>query len=446
MNITFFGVGYVGLVSGVCLAETGNNVTCYDIDEARVKRLKKGISPIFEPGLTELIASNLKKKRVIFTSDAREAIKNSSIYFIAVGTPSAEDGSTDLSYVKKCAEDIGKKVEHNNFTVVIKSTVSPGTSDLVKGIIEEEIKKRKKKLKFSMASNPEFLREGTSVSDFMNPDRIVIGVADQETADLMEAVYTSFEGITDIIYCDIRTAEVAKYAANAMLASRVSFMNEMSRVCDAVNGDIEVVKKVLGADSRIGNKFLSASLGYGGSCFPKDVKELIQNAKNLQVDPLLIEAIHKTNEVQKEHFYQKVKKVAENEQAKTIGLLGLAFKAGTDDVRESAATMLSKKLLAEGYRVIAYDPQAVEPFKREKVTGVVIAKDAKEVVEKAEVVVLVTEWPEFKKVIEDKANNGGIVVVDGKNMLDRSDLIRLNIKYYSVGRPEIIGDLYREKK
>lgn len=439
MKITFFGIGYVGLVSGVCLAETGNTVTCFDIDKDRVEGLKKGISPIFEPGLSELIVSNLNKNRVTFTAAVEEAIDGSDVYFIAVGTPSGENGSVDLSYVDSCSRMIGENISDKDFTVVVKSTVPAGTSDRVRKIIEECLEKRGLKTKFHMASNPEFLREGSSVNDFMNPDRIVIGTADQETADKMEAIYTGFEGRTEFIYCDIRTAEVAKYAANAMLASRISFMNEISRVCQKVSGDVEKVKRILGTDARIGNKFLNAGVGYGGSCFPKDVKELIHFAEELGIDPIMFKSIHETNERQKDHFYRLVKEVIEKEGAKKIGVLGIAFKAGTDDTRDAPSVYIMERLIEEGYSVLAYDPEAMEVYRKNNKPTVALAKNTQEVIDNSDVIVIVTEWHEFKKAVEDNAKKRTLTVVDGRNMLEKEDLNELNIKYYSVGRPPVIG-------
>jgi UDPglucose 6-dehydrogenase len=350
-----------------------------------------------------------------------------------------------LSYVESCARSIAENIGDKDFTVVIKFTVPAGTSEKVGEIITEALNNRGSKAKFKMVSNPEFLREGSSVSDFMNPDRIVIGTSDKETAEIMAGIYTAFEGKTEVIYCDIKTAEVAKYAANAMLASRISFMNEISRVCQTVGGDVEQVKRILGTDNRIGNKFLNAGLGYGGSCFPKDVKELIHFAESLGVEPRLIKSIHETNEKQKEHFYRMVEAVLAEKKVKKVGVLGIAFKAGTDDIREAPSIFVMDGLLRDGYDVMAYDPEAMDLYRKQSPNNVKLATSAVEVIRGTDAIVIVTEWPEFKEAIEEAATEKNIVVIDGRNMFDVEDLQDLNIEYYSVGRPPVFGKKHEEK-
>lgn len=326
MKITFFGTGYVGLVSGTCMAEIGHEVTCFDINEDKIKKLNKNIIPIYELGLAELVEKNVKEKKLIFTSKIEDAISNSNVYFIGVGTPSKEDGSANLDYVKACAEDIGKSADKNDFLVIVKSTVPAGTSHMVYDVVKKELEERKLSYDFDVCSNPEFLREGRAINDFMNPDRIVVGYDNDSVEEKVDELYDYFsKDNVPIIKMDILSSEMSKYAANAMLASRISFINEISRLCEVVGANIDSVKEALASDHRIGKSFLNPGIGYGGSCFPKDVKELINFSKSQGLEPLLIENIEKTNQKQKEHFSERVVKICKKNNIKKHYSFGTFF-------------------------------------------------------------------------------------------------------------------------
>ena len=430
-KITVIGVGYVGLVTGTCLAELGNKVIGVDIDEKRIKDLNKGIIPIYEQGLEELVKKNLKEERLKFTVDAAEAIKNSEIVFIAVGTPPMPDGSVNLDYVKSAAETIAKNM--NGYKVIInKSTVPIGTGDVVSKIIRGNYKG-----KFDVVSNPEFLREGTAVVDFMNPDRIVVGTDSEQAEKILRELYSKFE-TENFIFTDVKTAEMIKYASNAFLATEISFINSIANLCEKLGADVKKVSKGMMLDGRIGERaFLHAGVGYGGSCFPKDVKGLIQIAQENGIRFGILEEVENTNEAQKKSLLTKIQKLLGNDLAgKQITVWGLAFKPHTDDVREAPALVLIRQLLDRGAKVKVFDPIAQKQAEKILNNTVVYENDLLKSVEKSDCLVIVTEWPEFKEVdvkeIKDKLNCP--YMVDGRNVFDPKKMKRLGFKYISVGR------------
>lgn len=438
MKITFFGTGYVGLVSGTCMAEIGHEVTCFDIDRKKIEEINKGKMPIYELGLEELVKKNVKEKRLNFTSSIDDAIKSSNTYFIGVGTPSKKDGSANLDYVKACAKDIGKNANKDDFLVVVKSTVPAGTNHMVYDVVKEELKKRKLNYDFNVCSNPEFLREGRAINDFMNPDRIVVGYDDPKVEKKVDEMYDYFlKNDVKIVKTNILSSEMSKYAANAILASRISFMNEISRLCDVVGANVESVKEAIGSDYRIGDSFLNAGIGYGGSCFPKDVKELISFTKSQGLEPFLIENIERTNKKQKEYFSNRVIEICEKHNVKKIGLLGLSFKPGTDDMREAPSLILIDRLLKEGLDVKAFDPAATERAKEIIGNRIGYADNIDEAVADVDIIIIVTEWSDFHDIKNKKLNVKAII--DGRNMFSLEEAKQFNIPYYSVGRPTIIG-------
>jgi len=430
-KITVIGVGYVGLVTGTCLAELGNKVVGVDIDEKRIKDLNKGIIPIYEQGLEELVKKNLKENTLNFTVDAAEAIKNSDIVFIAVGTPPMPDGSVNLDYVKSAAETIAKNM--NGYKVIInKSTVPIGTGDVVSKIIRSSYKG-----KFDVVSNPEFLREGTAVVDFMNPDRIVVGTDSEQAEKVLRELYSNFE-TENFIFTDVKTAEMIKYASNAFLATEISFINSIANLCEKLGADVKKVSKGMMLDGRIGEKaFLHAGVGYGGSCFPKDVKGLIQIAQENGIRFGILEEVENTNEAQKKSLLTKIQKLLGHDlNGKQITVWGLAFKPHTDDVREAPALVLIRQLLDRGAKVKVFDPIAQKQAEKILNDTVVYENDLVKSVEKSDCLVIVTEWPEFKEVdlkeIKDKLNCP--YMVDGRNVFDPKKMKRLGFKYISVGR------------
>jgi len=397
MKIVVAGTGYVGLVTGTCFAETGVTVTCVDIDKEKIKLLQEGKTPLYEPGLEPMMKRNIEKGRLSFTTDLEKSLEGSEAIFIAVGTPPGEDGSADLQHVLKVASEIGKNIK-SYVVVVIKSTVPVGTSEKVRKIIREELEKRGVDIPFDMASNPEFLKEGSAVEDFLRPERIVIGTENERAAEIMSRLYKPFVlNNHPIYYMDIPSAELTKYAANAMLATRISFINEIANLCELLGADINQVRKGIGSDSRIGNKFLYPGPGYGGSCFPKDVKALIRTAAEKGYEMKVIAAVEKANEYQKNVLFFKIRNHFNNNlKGRTIGIWGLSFKPHTDDIRESPSIYLIEKLLQEGAIVKAYDPAAMEETKKVLGNRVKYASDQYEAVIKADALVLVTEWPEFR--------------------------------------------------
>ena len=437
MRITVVGSGYVGLVTGACFAESGVNVTCVDVDKNKIQQLREGTIPIYEPGLEGLVKSNVLKKRLSFAIDIKDTIENSEVIFIAVGTPPGEDGSADLKHVLKVAEEIGKLI--TKYTVVVtKSTVPVGTSEKIRGTIQAEIDKRKLMIQFDMASNPEFLKEGAAIEDFLKPERIVVGVDNERTREIMNRLYMPFVlNNHPILFMDIASAEITKYAANAMLATRISFINEIANLCDLLGADINNVRRGIGSDSRIGSKFIYPGTGYGGSCFPKDVKALLKTAKDNGYELNVIKAVERANEYQKDVIFKKMAKFFNNDLSnKIIGIWGLSFKPKTDDIREASSIVLIKKLLDAGAKIKAYDPAAINETKKVLENRIEYSSDQYETVIDADAVALMTEWsefhlPDFKRMAELMKRK---VIFDGRNIYDPAELRRLGFTYFGIGR------------
>ncbi len=432
MKISVFGAGYVGLVVGSCLAELGNDVICVDIDLNKIKNLKKGNLPIYEIGLKEIIDRNLNEKRIYFTTDSNYAIENSEVIFIAVGTPMKKNNGVDLSFVKSVAEDIGKYM--NNYKVIVnKSTVPVGTADIVKQIIKEN---QRKSVEFDVVSNPEFLREGTALKDFMIPDRIVIGSDSDKAKNIMEKIYESVARTgKPILNTSIRTAELIKYASNAMLATRISFMNELSHLAEKVGADIKKVAQGIGLDSRIGPRFLQAGVGYGGSCFPKDVQALIQTLKQNNCEAKILEAVEEVNQKQKESLLPKIKKLVPSLKGKTITIWGLSFKPKTDDIRGASSLVIINQLQKEGALINVFDPEAQEKTKK-ILKNINYFKTPYESLKNSSCLVIVTEWDEFRSLDKEKIKKllKEPNVVDGRNVYDVEDMKEAGFNYISVGR------------
>ncbi|MCU0423863.1 MAG: UDP-glucose/GDP-mannose dehydrogenase family protein [Bacteroidia bacterium] len=436
MKVVVVGTGYVGLVTGTCFAEVGIQVTCVDIDQQKIERLKKGILPIYEPGLEELVERNTEAGRLNFSTNLSESIQQASVVFIAVGTPPGEDGSADLKYVLGVATEIGEHM--NEYCVVVtKSTVPVTTSHKVKETVQEALNKRNANIPFDVASNPEFLKEGAAVEDFLKPDRIVVGVESKKAEDFMRKLYKPFllNG-HPIIFMDIASAEMTKYAANAMLATKISFMNDIANLCELVGADVNWVRKGIGSDPRIGNKFIYPGIGYGGSCFPKDVKALVKTGLEYGHHLRILQAVEDVNDDQKTVLFHKINKHFNQELAgKKIALWGLSFKPKTDDMREAPSLVLIEKLLAAGATVTAYDPVAMH--ETEKVIGnkITYAKAQYEALDGADALVLATEWPEFRspdfQLISTKLRNK--VIFDGRNIYDADEMKELGIAYYCIG-------------
>jgi UDPglucose 6-dehydrogenase len=440
MNITVIGSGYVGLVSGTCFAEMGNSVTCVDIDLVKIEKLNKGFIPIYEPGLETLILKNVKKKNLFFTTELNEALQNSEIAFIAVGTPMGDDGSADLQYVLSVAESIGRSMQ-KSLIIVDKSTVPIGTADRVKAKIQKELDIRNSDLQFEVVSNPEFLKEGAAIADFMKPDRVIVGTDSDYANEKMKQLYHPFCMSRDrFISMDIRSAEMTKYAANAMLATKISFMNEIANICEMVGADANKVRIGIGSDQRIGYSFIYPGAGYGGSCFPKDVKALTKIAKENNYTAQLINAVEEVNDAQKLVIAQKiVKRFGEDLTGFIFGVWGLAFKPGTDDMREAPSIYVIKNLVKRGAQINAYDPKAVEEAKEYYLKGVpnikyVISKN--EVLKDANALVLLTEWKEFRSPNFDeiKRQLKTPIIFDGRNQYNTFNLQDKGFEYYQIGK------------
>ena len=435
MKIAIVGTGYVGLVSGTCFAETGTDVTCIDNDAIKISQIQAGKMPIYEPGLAEMVARNVKAGRLHFTTSLQEVIDDVEVVFCAVGTPADEDGSADLKYVLEVAKTVGEHINHYTL-LVTKSTVPVGTAQKVKATIQAELDKRGVKVPFDVASNPEFLKEGAAIKDFMSPDRVVIGVESEKAKDLMTTLYRPFLlNNFRVLFMDIPSAEMTKYAANSMLATRISFMNDIANLCELVGADIDMVRKGIGSDARIGNKFLYAGCGYGGSCFPKDVKALIHTAEQLGYDLKLLQAVESINHAQKELLYNKVyQSFNGNLRGKTIAVWGLSFKPNTDDVREAPSLVLLQKLLDREVNVRVYDP-IVKQLNLEH-DNLYYANDAYDAVKAADALCLVTEWQEFRlpnwPFIKQEMNRP--LVIDGRNIYDKKELQSLGFEYQGIGR------------
>ena len=436
MKIVIVGTGYVGLVSGTCFSEMGVDVTCVDVDRKKIDKLQQGIIPIYETGLEELVCKNVNAGRLHFTTDLREILDEVEVVFSAVGTPPDEDGSADLKYVLEVARSVGQNMK-KYLVIVTKSTVPVGTALKVKNAIQEELDRRGVNIEFDVASNPEFLKEGAAVHDFMSPDRVVVGVANERAKEIMSRLYKPFMLSGDrMIFTDIPSAEMIKYAANSMLATRISFMNDMANLCELVGADINMVRKGIGTDSRIGKKFLYAGCGYGGSCFPKDVKALIKTAEQNGYEMQVLKAVENVNEKQKSILFDKfMKHFAGEVKGKIVAMWGLSFKPETDDMREAPALVLIDLLLNAGVCVKVYDPIAMDECKRRIGDKVIYCKDMYDATVDADTLMLVTEWKEFrmpswnvlKKVMR------GYVVVDGRNIYDRKELKENGFNYYKIG-------------
>ena len=439
MNIAIVGTGYVGLVSGTCFAEMGADVTCIDIDEGKILKLQSSEIPIYEPGLDSMVKRNVEAGRLKFATDLTSCIDNVEIVFSAVGTPPDEDGSADLKYVLDVARTFGQNIK--KYTVLVtKSTVPVGTAMKIKAVIKEELRRRNLYIEFDVASNPEFLKEGAALKDFMSPDRVVIGVETERAKEIMNKLYKPFVlNNYRILFMDIPSAEMTKYAANSMLATRISFMNDIANLCELVGADVDMVRRGIGADARIGTKFLYPGCGYGGSCFPKDVKALIHTGKEYGYDMKVIEAVEEVNEYQKNVVFEKLFKIFDgNLKGKTIALWGLSFKPETDDMREAPALVIIDKLIKAGAKVNVYDPAAMDECKRRIGDVVVYCEDMYEAVIDADALAMITEWKLFRipswKVVK-KAMRGD-VVVDGRNIYEKTDLMMEGLRYTRIGYNE----------
>ena len=436
MNIAIVGTGYVGLVTGTCFAEMGVNVTCVDVQKEKIENLKKGLIPIYEPGLEELVHKNYEAGRLHFTTDLREVVNEVEVVFSAVGTPPDEDGSADLHYVLEVARTIGQAMNHYTL-VVTKSTVPVGTAKKVKATIVEELSKRGVEIPFDVASNPEFLKEGNAVDDFMKPDRVVVGVESERAKEVMEKLYKPFMmNNYRLIFTDIPSAEMIKYAANSMLATRISFMNDIANLCELVGADVNMVRRGIGSDSRIGSKFLYPGCGYGGSCFPKDVKALIKTAEKKGYEMRVLKAVEEVNASQKELLFKKLEKHHEKDlSGKRVALWGLAFKPDTDDMREATSLVLIDLLLKAGVEVITYDPIAMGECRRRIGDRVIYAKDMYEAVVDADALLVVTEWKEFRMPSWEvvKRLMRGKVVLDGRNIYAREEMRNNGFVYECIG-------------
>lgn len=438
MNIAIVGTGYVGLVSGTCFAETGVNVTCVDVDAQKIERLKNGEIPIYEPGLDQLVLKNVKAGRLKFTTDLASILNEQEIVFSAVGTPPDEDGSADLKYVLQVAKTIGENL--NRYLVVVtKSTVPVGTAKKVRQTIEAELKKRGVDIPFDVASNPEFLKEGNAIKDFMSPDRVVVGVESEKAKKALTKLYKPFLiNNFRVIFMDIPSAEMTKYAANSMLATRISFMNDIANLCERVGADVNMVRAGIGSDTRIGRKFLYAGCGYGGSCFPKDVKALIKTADQNAYSMEVLKAVERVNEKQKSVLFDKLQKAYQGEdlKGKTIAMWGLSFKPETDDMRESTALVMIDKLLAAGCRIRVYDPIAMDECRRRIGDKVTYCRDMYDAVLDADALLLLTEWKEFRLptwgVIKKAMHRP--LVIDGRNIFDVEELDENGFEYHCIGK------------
>ncbi len=435
MKIAVIGTGYVGLVSGTCFAETGNHVTCVDIDVNKVEKLRNGKITIYEPGLEVLFERNLRQGRLEFTTDLQEGIKGAKIIFLALPTPPGEDGSADLKYVLKVADDLGPILE--DYTVIVdKSTVPVGTADKVHAAIAKNAK-----VGFDVVSNPEFLREGVAVEDFMKPDRVVIGAESEKAVKVMENLYAPFvrQG-NPIIFMDVKSAELTKYAANSFLATKITFMNEIANMCELLGADVDMVRKGVGTDNRIGKRFLFAGIGYGGSCFPKDVQALAKSASQVDYDFKILKSVMDVNQEQKEKLIEPLKSYfGGNLEGKTIAVWGLAFKPYTDDIREAPALENITKLLSLGAKIKAYDPEAMENVEGIFGDKIYFAKDEYDALGDADALMIMTEWPvfrtpEFDQLSELLKNN---VIFDGRNLYELSQMEEMGFTYYSIGRKTV---------
>ncbi len=436
MKVAIIGSGYVGLVTGTCFSEVGIDVVCVDIDKNKIENLKNGIIPIFEPGLEEMLTRNVKKGRLSFTTDIKEALTDAVVLFIAVGTPPDEDGSADLKYVLSVARDCGKNM-NDYLLIVTKSTVPVGTATKVKSAVQDELNKRGIVLQFDVASNPEFLKEGAAIDDFLKPDRIVVGLESIRAEELMKSLYKPFTlNGHPIIFMDITSAEMTKYAANSMLATKISFMNDIANLCEIVGADINMVRKGIGSDSRIGNKFIYPGIGYGGSCFPKDVQALVKTASQFNYELRVLKAVEAVNKDQKLVLFNKIRSYFHNDiKGKTIAVWGLSFKPQTDDMREAPSLVIVKMLLAAGAKVKAYDPIAMKEAKHHFGDTITYVDDSFEALIDADCLALITEWPEFRfpnfRIMKKLMKSP--VIFDGRNIYDLAEVRRNGFDYFCIG-------------
>lgn len=437
MKITIVGSGYVGLVTGTCFAEVGIDVSCVDIDHKKIEGLKQGISPIYEPGLDPMIQTNAAKGRLHFTTDLSSTLHDCEVIFIAVGTPPDEDGSADLQYVLDVAREVGRSIE-DYILVVTKSTVPVGTAEKVRHAVQEELDKRGSKISFDVASNPEFLKEGAAINDFLRPDRIVVGIESDRAETIMKRLYKPFTlNGHPIIFMDIPSAEMTKYAANAMLATRISFMNEVANLCERMGANVDMVRKGIGSDPRIGSKFIYPGIGYGGSCFPKDVKALIKTAEDNGYEMSLLQSVEDVNARQKEVLFNKAKDYFKGDlKGKRVAMWGLSFKPQTDDMREAPSRVLVEMFTDAGAKVIAYDPVAMAEAQRVMGDKIALAENQYEALAGADCLLLVTEWKEFRipklSLMKEKMNN--TVIFDGRNIYDRAEMVAAGFEYFAIGK------------
>src|SRR3989339_1538616 len=443
MKLTIIGTGYVGLVTGACFAEMGSHVTCVDIDKEKINNLKNGILPIYEPGLENLVVQNFKEGTLIFTTSLEQAARNSNIFFIAVGTPPGEDGSADLKFVLQVAREIGRTI--TGYSVIVdKSTVPVGTAGKVREAIQAELEKRGLDLEFDVVSNPEFLKEGEAVNDFLKPDRIIIGADSDKAAAIMKRLYAAFTRNREkILLMNVRDAEMTKYAANSMLATKISFMNEISNICEHLGVDVENVRKGIGSDSRIGYSFIYPGCGYGGSCFPKDVKALIKTSKDKDFEPVLLNAVEKRNSFQKKLLASKIiRRFGRDLSGKVFCMWGLAFKPGTDDVREASSLDIIRELIHSGATIKAFDPVAMDQAKKEfpldwfETGRLIFESNQYKALENADALILVTEWKTFRQpdfnLMADTMKNK--IIFDGRNQYDPEELCEAGFDYHGIGR------------
>lgn len=431
MNIAIVGTGYVGLVTGACFASSGNNVICVDIDKNKINSLKKGIVPFFEPGLEDIVKTNIKEKRLSFTTDIKNAIENSSIIFIAVGTPQSEDGAADISYVLNVAKSIGEYI--NDYKIIVtKSTVPVGTTEKVRDSI-----KSCSDIKFDIASNPEFLKEGAAVEDFLKPERVVIGIENPEPGEILKELYSPFMRSQDrAITVSIRSSELSKYASNAMLATRISFMNEVAKLCELVGADVSDVRSVMGSDKRIGRHYLYPGLGYGGSCFPKDVRALVNTAKENNYELKICASVDQVNYDQRVHFFGKIQQFFNgNLEGKNFGIWGLSFKPNTDDIREAPSLFLIDKILEHGASVTVHDPSSMQNVKDIYGDRIKYAKSNYKVCENKDALIICTEWSEYRQPDFQQISKlmNSQVIFDGRNLYNRNMLEKKGFKYFAFG-------------
>lgn len=440
MNISIIGSGYVGLVSGACFAQMGNKVTCVDIDINKIKKLQQGIVPIYEPGLERMVRENYKNKSLLFSTDLPQSVQSADIVFIAVGTPMGEDGSADLQHVTSVAQGIGQHLMENYTVIVSKSTVPVGTADKIKTVIRQELVKRNKDINFDVVSNPEFLKEGAAIDDFMYPDRVVVGADSEQAINIMRELYAPFMKNHDqFIGMDVRSAEMTKYAANAMLATKISFINEIANICELVGADINKVKSGIGSDARIGYSFIYPGCGYGGSCFPKDVQALAKTSKDYGYIPQLLNAVESVNQKQKYIIVHKViKQFGENLGNYIFAIWGLAFKPGTDDMRQAPAIIIINELTSRGAKIQAYDPKArfeAETHYLKDNQNITYVDEKYQALENADALILITEWlefrsPDFAKIKQKLKTN---LFFDGRNQFDKTRMQQLGFKYVQIG-------------